>query len=145
MTDHSLAPDFRPVKLIGPRQRNLAKVMVDAAPDGWIVRVKEPTRTEDQNAKLWPMLTDLSKQVPWPVNGVEQYLSPDDWKDLATAALAKEQRVAAGMDGGFVFLGRKTSTMSKRTFSDLIEVIYAFGAGRNVQWSEPHPDERSAA
>jgi hypothetical protein len=31
----------------------------------------------------------------------------------------------------------RTSDMGKPIFSDLIEVIYAFGSERNVQWSEP--------
>lgn len=33
-------------------------------------------------------------------------------------------------------LGQRTSTMSKRTFSDLVELIYAFGAERGVRWSK---------
>lgn len=134
-----------PIRLIDRQRRDYAHRMVNEAPDGWIVTISAPTRTLDQNAKLWPMLTDLSRQVPWQVNGVEQMLIPEDWKDIATAALTKEQRVAAGMDGGFVFLGRRTSTMSKRTFADLIEVIYAFGAAHGVVWSEPDPRERGAA
>ena len=36
--------------------------------------------------------------------------------------------VVPGMEGGFVVLGSKTSHMSKRELSDLIELIYAFGA-----------------
>lgn len=128
-----------PVRLIDAQRRAYAKEMIDKAPEGWVVVLSEPTRTLDQNAMLWPLLTDLSRQVEWPINGVAQKLSPEDWKDLATASLAKEQRVAAGLDGGFVFLGRRTSTMSKRTFSDLLEVILAFGSAHGVVWSEPMP------
>jgi hypothetical protein len=128
-----------PVRLIDAQRRAYAKEMIDRVPDGWVVALSEPTRTLDQNAMLWPLLTDLSRQVEWPINGVAQKLSPEDWKDLATASLAKEQRVAAGLDGGFVFLGRRTSTMSKRTFSDLIEIIFAFGSAHDVKWSTPMP------
>lgn len=134
-----------PIILRGPNQRKFAQSVIQQAPDGYCVTVKPPTRTLDQNALLWPLLTDLSKQVPWQVNGKEQMLSPHDWKDLATAALVSENRVAAGMHGGFVFLGRHTSTMSKRTFSDLIEVILAFGSSHNVQWSTPDPREKTDA
>jgi hypothetical protein len=123
------------VKIIDAQRRGFAHVLIDAAPLGYVMTINEPTRTLDQNALLWPKLTDLSNQVMWQVNGKLQKLSPDDWKDLATASLESEQRVAAGLDGGFVFLGRRTSTMGKRKFSDLLEVIMAFGSQHGVEWS----------
>lgn len=132
------------IRLIGPEQRALAKRLIDEAPDGWIVIVQEPTRTLDQNAMLWPLLTDLARQVEWPVNGVAQRLTKEDWKDIATAALTSEQRIAAGMDGGCVFLGRRTSTLSKRAFSDLIEIVLAFGSRNGVAWSAPMPSGYAA-
>ena len=130
---------YPPVKLIDHARRAFACHLIGEAPVDAIVTISEPTRTLEQNAMMWPLLHDLSEQVEWPVNGKPQKLSPDDWKDLATAALLKEQRVAQGMDGGFVFLGRRTSTMSKRRFSDLLEVILAFGSEHGVCWSEPLP------
>jgi hypothetical protein len=134
----------RPVRLTGPKQRAYAKTLIDGADDGWIVSIKEPTRTNEQNALLWSLLQDLSDQVEWPVNGVAQKLTKEDWKDLATAALVSEQRVAAGMDGGCVFLGRRTSTLSKRVFSDLVEVIRAFGSRHGVVWTDPNPYAEAA-
>ena len=106
---------------------------VQSAPDGMRVEIKEAKRSLDQNAKLWPMLQDISAQVEW----YGTMLSPDDWKDMFTASLRKA-RVVPGIDEGtFVVLGLHTSDMSRREFSDLIELIYAFGSERNVQWSEP--------
>lgn len=93
-------------------------------------------RSLDQNSKLWPMLSDIARQVQWPVNGRLDYLAPEDWKDVLTAGLDKHQRVAAGVDGGFVMLGRRTSKMNKKQFSELIEFIYWFGSEQGVQWSE---------
>jgi hypothetical protein len=98
-------------------------------------------RTLDQNAKLWPMLGDISKQVLWHVVGVngrleEARLTDHEWKDVFTAAL-KQQRMVPGIDGGHVYLGGSTSKMDKVEFSQLIELIYAFGSARNVVWSEP--------
>jgi hypothetical protein len=58
-------------------------------------------------------------------------LSADDWKDLLTASLRK-QRSAPGLDGGFVVFGERTRTYSKAEFSELIELIYAFGAQQGV-------------
>jgi hypothetical protein len=121
--------------LNNPTARAAAVAQIMSAPDGWVVSLREPTRTLDQNALLWPLLTDLARQVDWPVNGKVQKLKPEEWKDIMTASLKQEQRVASGVDGGFVILGRRTSTMGKREFSDLIEVIRAFGSERGVVWS----------
>ena len=90
-----------------------------------------PRRTLDQNDKLWPMLADISRQVQW----AGMWLKPEDWKDLFTAAL-RGQRVVPGIDGGFVALGQRTSKMSVRELSELIEYMYAFGSERGVEWSE---------
>lgn len=104
---------------------------VNNAPQGSIVEIKEPTRSLEQNAKLWPMLSDLSMQIDW----YGQKLSSEEWKDVLTAAL-KKQKVVPGLGGNFVVLGSRTSSMSKKDFSELIELIYAFGAEHGVLWSE---------
>lgn len=83
------------------------------------------------------MLRDIARQVRWSVNGAKTYLEPEDWKDILTAALTKHHRIAEGIDGGFVFLGMRTSRMTKDQMVELIELMYAFGAERNVTWSEP--------
>src|SRR5690242_7964016 len=70
--------------------------------------ISEPRRTLDQNAKIWPMFQDLAKQVEWPVDGKLQKLSKEEWKEILTAGLTKHQRVAAGIEGGFVLLGSRT-------------------------------------
>lgn len=88
-------------------------------------------RSPEQNDKMWPMLRDLSEQVEW----YGQKLSETDWKHLISA-LVKKQRIVPGIDGGFVALGQPTKNMSKKLFSEMIESIYAFGAERNVAWSE---------
>jgi hypothetical protein len=121
--------------LAGPAQRAYAAKLISAAPDGYAVTVSEPTRTTDQNAKLWPMLDDIAGQTIW--HGMD--LSRNDWKEIFTASL-KKCRVAPNLEGnGFVVLGLSSSNLSKREFSDLIELIYAFGAERGVVWSEPNP------
>lgn len=62
-------------------------------------------------------------------------LESEDWKHIFTAAL-KGQRSAPGINGGFVVLGQSTSKMRVGEFSELIELIHAFGAERNVKWSD---------
>lgn len=99
------------------------------------INARKSTRSTDQNSMLWSILTDLSEQVQWPVNGVMSTLTPDEFKDLLTAGLRKEQRVAAGIEGGWVMLGQRTSKMTRAELSDLMELAWAFGAQREVRWS----------
>ena len=89
-------------------------------------------RSIDQNSRLWATLKDVSDQVNW----YGQMLSPEDWKHVFSAALEK-QKLVPGIDGGFVMCGISTSKMSKQKFSDLLEIINAFGAEQGVKWSDP--------
>lgn len=125
-------------KLTGEVAKKAACREILAAPEGYVVALAEPTRSLDQNSLLWPLLTEVSKQVDWYGNK----LTADEWKDVFSAAL-KKQKVVPGLDGGFVVCGQSTSRMSKREFSDLVELIYAFGADRGVVFSRKA--ERMAA
>lgn len=89
-------------------------------------------RSTDQNSRLWATLKDVSDQVNW----YGQFLTPEDWKHVFSAALEK-QKLVPGIDGGFVMCGISTSKMSKQKFSDLLEIINAFGAEQGVKWSDP--------
>lgn len=102
---------------------------------GFIVEIKPQTRTLAQNALMWSILTDLSKQTKWAVDGEMVGLDPEDIKDILTAALRKHQRMAKGVDGGLVILGMRTSRMTRAQMSDVIEIAYAVGAERGVRWS----------
>jgi hypothetical protein len=115
--------------IVSNRNRDLLKRWIDRAPDGFRVEIAEPKRTDAQNRLLWPLLTALATQVKW--HGLT--LSPEDWKDIMTAALKREARMVPNIDGnGFVSLGMRTSTMTKAEFGELIELIYAFGAQHGV-------------
>lgn len=107
-----------------------------------IVEELLPKRTLEQNALMWCVLTDIARQVQWHVDGKLQYLEPEDWKDILTAGLKKTQRVAAGVEGGFVMLGQRTSRMKVGEMVDLIDFAHAFGAEHGVQWGD---DMRKAA
>jgi hypothetical protein len=97
-----------------------------------VVEIKPETRTLAQNARLWAMLTDVSKQVNW----YGRKLSQEEWKHVFTASLAK-QDVVPGIDGGFVVLGKSTSKMSKPEMSELQQLIEAFGAQQGVRFTAP--------
>ena len=115
----------------------LAYVLEESARYDVRVTVDEPLRSDDANAKMWAMLHDVSAQVEWPVDGVLQKLPAEDWKVILTAGLKRSQRIAQGIEGGIVVLGSRTSRMTQKRMSELIELIQFFGDSKQVQWSDP--------
>lgn len=106
--------------------------MVRELPPEWIVTFSPPSRSLEQNAKMWAMLTEVSEQVDW----YGSKLTPTEWKHVFTASL-KKQKVIPGLDGEFVVLPSGTSTMTIPEMSDMIELIHAFGAERGVVFTDP--------
>lgn len=101
-------------------------------PVGTTVEFRAPRRSNDQNALMWSLLSQISKNVEW--YGTK--LSSEDWKDVLTASL-RQARVVPGIDPGtFVPLGMRTSQMTKEEISNLLELAYAFGAERGVRFRE---------
>ena len=97
---------------------------VKNAPDGYVVEIKEPGRTKDQNAYQWPILDAFSKQKQWTINGVLCWMSAEEWKDVLTAAFKNEHvRLAQGIDGGVVMLGQRTSKFKRAEFAEWIEYL----------------------
>lgn len=124
--------------LRGPNQRALARDLIERAPDGYVVTVKEQTRNNDQNAKMWAMLSDISRAKP---DGRSH--TPDVWKELMMHALGHETRFEMGLNGEPFPAGFRSSRLSKSEMADLITFIAEYGDRHGVQWSEPNPYERT--
>lgn len=116
-------------RLVHAEARKRAASAIMDAPSGYIVRITEPTRSLESNSLLWVLLGEVSKQVEW----YGSKLTAEEWKDVFSASL-KKQKVVPALDGGFVVCGQRTSKMTKSEFSDLIELIQAFGAERGVNF-----------
>lgn len=98
-----------------------------------VLELKPETRSTEQNRRLWAMLGDVSRQVDW----YGKKLSPEDWKHVFSSSMRKLD-VVPNLDGtGFVALGLSTSKMTKGEMSDMQTLMEAFGAERDVVWSEP--------
>lgn len=122
---------------LNPTSRRYALECVQNAPDGYVVRVNEPTRSLDQNSAQWPLLEAFSAQLKWPVNGQMVYMTSEEWKDVLTAAFKRETvRVAMGLDGGVVMLGLRTSKFGKGKFSEWLEFLKATAMERDVDISQ---------
>jgi hypothetical protein len=96
-----------------------------------LVVIKDEKRPDISNRKMWAMLRDVSQQVDW----YGKKLSDEDWKHVFSASVEK-QRAVPGLDGGFVVLGISTRKQSQQWFSDLFEVMHAFGAEHGVRWTQ---------
>lgn len=122
--------------------RERAIKWIRGLPEGTRVEFRGPTRTLDQNDRMWAMLTDISRQHD---HHGRKY-APDDWKVLALTALGKEMRFAPAIDGhGFVPLGTSSSRLTKSEMSNLIEFLFAFGAENSIVWSDPTLIQADAA
>ena len=120
------------VQIKAAADRNLIATWAKNVPEGTTVEFRAPRRSLDQNALMWSLLGQISKQVDW----YGQKLTSEDWKDVASASL-RRARVVPGIDAGtFVPLGMRTSQMTKEEISDLIELLYAFGAEHGVKFRE---------
>ena len=114
-------------KLPHPSRKLAAQACLDAHED-YVVKISPPTRSLEQNSKLWAMLNEISEQVEW--HG--RKLDSEDWKHIFTASL-KRIDVVPNLEGtGFVVLGMSTSRMTKAELADLITLIESFGAQHGV-------------
>lgn len=132
--------DKKTVFLAGPEQRRYAKQLIDQAPKDYACTIQEKTRTLEQNAAQWPILEAFARQRRWPVNGQMVWMSDEEWKDVLTAAFKEETiRLAAGLRGGVVMLGQRTSKFGKKQFSEWLEFLHASASemGVNIEQEKP--------
>ena len=102
------------------------------APEGYHCRIEPPTRSLEQNARMWAMLKDISEQVIW----YGRKLDSEAWKHIFSSSLRKLD-VVPNLDGtGFVALGAETSKMTKSELSDLMMLIETFGIERNIKFKD---------
>ena len=111
---------------------------VQSAPYGYQVIIKEAKRTTAQSDHMWALISDVAKQLVW--HG--QTLDTEDWKLVFLNALNSEIRMVPAINKrGYVAIGRRTTRLSKSEMSDLIEIIFKFGAENGVKFY----DERAVA
>ena len=127
------------VILRGPSQRRFAHDLIDRAPQDAVVRVSEATRNNEQNARMWAMLSDISRAKP-----EGRTHTPEVWKALFMHALGHETRFEMGLSGEPFPIGFRSSRLTVRQMADLITFIAEYGDRHGVAWSDPR-DERATA
>lgn len=121
------------VTIRGSADRALVTAWASQVPDGTRVEFKSSKRSIPQNDRMWAMLTDVARQLEW--HGHK--LTPDDWKLMFLDALKREARMIPNIEGdGFVSLGRSSSDLSRDEMTDLIEIMFAFGAKHGVKFQD---------
>jgi hypothetical protein len=123
-------------RLVHQAARENAIQAIRQAPDGWVVKVTEPTRSLEQNALLHAELRELVGRK-W----CGMTLDVRQWKRLMTLAWMRATQQGGvlyvqSVDGqGMDVIYQRTSTMSKAEMSELIEYIKAWKA-ENVPQQE---------
>lgn len=121
------------IRLYADRNRRVAHDLIDKAPNGAIVNIREAKRSDDQNSKMWAMLSDVARAKP-----EGRSLPTEVWKPLFMSEAGFKPLFEPSLDGrGVVPIGYKSSRLTKAEFGDLIEAIYAYGAEHGVVWTEP--------
>lgn len=119
--------------LHGNSHRSFAKQLIDRAPAGAIVTVREATRNADQNAKMWAMLSDVSRAKP-----EGRHWTPETWKAAFMHVLGHQIQFCEGLDNSGPFpLGFRSSRLTVRQMADLITVIDEYGTRHGVAWTDP--------
>jgi hypothetical protein len=119
------------IRLASVRQRTLAHQLIDKAPEGAVVNIREATRSGDQNARMWAMLSDVSRAKP---DG--RTMTPERWKAAFMQSFGHAVQFENDLEGRPFPIGHHSSRLSKAEMSELIDFIGAWGSERGVKWSE---------
>lgn len=104
------------------------------------VEAREPTRNSEQNKAFHSAVSDIASQVEW--HG--QKFPAGVWKRLLVAAWMREAGdkpfMVPALDGvGVDVIYERTSKLSIRAMSSLIEWTMAFGAEHSVRFTTKDP------
>jgi hypothetical protein len=114
--------------------RNGAMHCIAHAPDGYVVEIKPPKRTDGQNERFHAIVGDIAKAgVQW----AGKKRTAAEWKVLLVsghATATKEgSEMVPGLEGEFVNIRESTALMSVRRGSSLIEYATAFALMQGVE------------
>ena len=117
----------KPCIILRTRQdRGRAVRWIENAPDGTVVEFKQKGRSNDQNAAMWSILTQINRQRPTH-NGVK--MSAVLWKAVFMQALGAELVMLPTLEGDGLFpFGHRSSKLTVSEMGDLIELMLAWAA-----------------
>jgi hypothetical protein len=102
--------------------------MIDRAPDGWVVTVREEKRRDEQNRLFWEVMGDLSKAQPEGRKWVKE-----TWRDAIMHATGHAMAFEVGLDGTGAFpVGFRSSQLGVSQMSLCIEKAFEYGSRHGV-------------
>jgi len=121
-------------RLVHQEARNGAIEAIRTAPEGFLVRISEPTRSLDQSARFHAICGDIAKAgIQW--SGKPRTAA--QWKVLLVSghavATGEQVDIIPGLEGEFINVRESTALMSKSRGSSLIEYATAFAANQGVK------------
>lgn len=124
-------------RLVHAQARQLAKDAIDSAPDGFIVRISEPTRSLEQSARFHAICSDIAKSgFKW----AGKARTAAQWKVLLVSghsiATGEGADMVPGLESEFVNLRESTALMSKKRSSSLIDYSTAFAVSNGVKLND---------
>jgi hypothetical protein len=132
----------KPCIILRTRQdRGRAVRWIENAPDGTVVEFKQKGRSNDQNAAMWSILTQINRQRPVH-NGVK--MSAVLWKAVMMEACGIDVLWLPKLDGNGAFpFGYRSSKLTVSEMSELIEMMLAWAATEELvieHFDNPPPD-----
>jgi len=116
--------------ILSPHNRDVAKQMVDNAPDGHILEVRPPKRSLDSNRYYWAVLGDISEQMV-----VGKAYEPSIWheyfKQLFLPDLMQELP-----DGSLSIVPPSSTKLTQKEFSEYLEKVVKWSLEHDVKFSE---------
>jgi len=116
--------------ILSPHNRDVAKQMVDNAPDGHILEVRPPKRSLDSNRYYWAVLGDISEQMV-----VGKAYEPSIWhvyfKQLFLPDLMQELP-----DGSLSIVPPSSTKLTQKEFSEYLEKVVKWSLEHDVRFSE---------
>lgn len=122
-----------------------ARYVLKDAPDGWVVRITEPQKKREQESKYHAMIEDIARCTTyagrrWDADDMKRILVDEFAEEmrLAGTPLHHDARLIPSENGRRVIqLGIQTREFYVREAAQFIEFLYAWGADRDVRWTEP--------
>lgn len=121
----------RHMLILSRSNRAKALLGVHRAPDGYVLELREPKRTDEQNAALHGLIAQILKQRPIHRG---QRMTKETYKAAFMHALGKEMEFIPALEGdGYFPMGHRTSALTKGEFTNLIEWVLAWCAREGIQ------------
>ena len=116
--------------ILSPHNRNVAREIVDNAPDGHILEVRPPKRSLDSNRYYWAVLGDISEQVV-PGRSYEPSVYHEYFRTLFLP-----ERMVELPDGSLKMLEPSTSELNQSSFSEYVEKVVMWALQNDVKFSD---------